>query len=144
MSLEYAMFRFEDGKPTSEGLSEILMQVCMYSDGAGDEHTTLIEHLVEATFSMRCIESMDGDDEDEVPIESDPEKTYARAFLRAVARSGIKASEDESYWEDWWPTNVHWHREDIRRLARLKAGEYVAVRKKMLELMSKRKEEGAS
>lgn len=135
MSLEYSMFRFADDYPTAEGLSEMIMQVCMDDDSQGDDAERLIYYLVNAAYHLRCIEQLrDTDaDEPEVPVAHNAEELYMSLYAKACKAIGEPCNEGDAWWEDWWPTMIRWHPEDIARLARLQAGETRAVRRQLRE-----------
>lgn len=140
MSLEYSMFRFSDDYPTADGLSEMIMQVCMDEDGNSDEHTSLIRSLVNAAYSLRQIEALaEAEDEDEVRIREchrDAERLYMDRYAKACRKIGEPCEEGDAWWEDWWPTGCPWHPDDIARLARLKAGETRAVRRQLRQMFA--------
>ena len=132
MSLEYSMFRFRNDYPTAEGLSEMIMQVCMDDDSQGDadERTALIRSLVNAAYSMRCIESLDEVEDPSlacVRTVDNPERLFMDRYAKACQKIGERCDEGDAWWEEWWPTDCMWHPDDIARLARLKAGETRAV-----------------
>lgn len=145
MSLEYSMFQFSDDYPTAEGLSEIIMQVCMGGDNQGDQHCRLIRALVDAAHELRWIEAEENaEDEDEVDIQSvrEPGYLFMDRYARACKKIGEPCNEGDAWWEDWWPTDCPWHPDDIARLARLKAGETRSVRRQLREEFAKHKESG--
>jgi len=134
MSLEYSMFRFSDDYPTAEGLSEMIMQVCMDDDGNSDEHTSLIRSLVNAAYSLRQIEAVaEVEDEGEACVRTTdkPEALYMDRYAKACKKIGEPCDDGDAWWEDWWPTDCTWHPDDIARLARLKAGETKSVRRQL-------------
>ena len=143
MSLEYAMFRFSDDYPTAEGLSEMIMQVCM-DDSCGSESVDrLIRALVQATYELRWIEAMaTAEDEDDVNIPSvrEPGYLFMDKYEQACKKIGEPCGDGDAWWEDWWPTDCPWHPDDIARLARLKAGESKSVRRQLREEFLKHKE----
>ena len=143
MSLEYSMFRFSDDYPTAEGLSEMLMQVCMGGDNQSDTHCRLIAAIVSATYELRWIEAEEeAEDEDEVDIPSvrEPGYLFMDKYARECKKMGEPCEDGDAWWEDWWPTNCPWHPDDIARLARLKAGETRSVRRQLREEFLKHKE----
>lgn len=148
MSLEYSMFRYSDDYPTAEGLSEMIMQVCVpRGDRPSDDdyHTALIRSLVNAAYELRCIEQANEIDNSEVWVRTsdDPEALFLDCYAKACQKIGERYDEGEAWWEDWWPTDCLWHPDDLSRLARLKVSETRAVRRQMREefLKHKQKEE---
>ena len=143
MSLEYSMFRFSDDYPTAEGLSEMIMQVCM-DDSCGSESVDrLIRALVQAAHELRWIEAEeDAEDEDDVAIPSvrEPGYLFMDKYAKACKKIGEPCEEGDAWWEDWWPTDCPWHPDDIAWLARLKAGETRSVRRQLREEFLKHKE----
>jgi len=136
MSLEYSMFRFSDDYPTAEGLSEMIMQVCVPRGDRpsnDDEHTALIRSLVNAAYHLRCVEQADEVDDSEVWVRTvdDPAAQFMDRYARACKKLGESCDVGDAWWEDWWPTDCTWHPDDIARLARLKAGETRAVRRQL-------------
>jgi len=136
MSLEYSMFRFSDDYPTAEGLSEMIMQVCVPRGDRpsdDDQHTALIRSLVNAAYQMRCIEQAEEVDDAEVCVRTvdDPAARFMARYETACARIGERYDPDDVWWEDWWPTDCPWHPDDIAHLARLKAGETRSVRRQL-------------
>jgi hypothetical protein len=138
MSLEYSMFRFSDDYPTAEGLSEMIMQVCMGGDNQGDQHCRLIRAVVEAAYELRWIEAeeaaqeVNDDDADvDIPSVREPGYLFMDKYARACKKLGEPCNDGDSWWEDWWPTDCPWHPDDIARLASLKAGETRAVRRQL-------------
>jgi hypothetical protein len=134
MSLEYSMFRFSDDYPTAEGLSEMIMQVCMDDDrGGGDDAERLIHALVDATYVLRSMEHLENTDDDEadIPVASNAPSQFMALYAKACKAIGEPCEDGDAWWEDWWPQHVRWHPDDIARLARLKAGETRAVRRQL-------------
>jgi hypothetical protein len=136
MSLEYSMFRFSDDYPTAEGLSEMIMQVCVPRGDRpsnDDDHTALIRSLVNAAYHLRCIEQADEVDDAEVCVRTvdDPAAQFMDRYARACKKLGESCDVGDAWWEDWWPTDCAWHPDDIARLARLKAGETKSVRRQL-------------
>ena len=144
MSLEYSMFRFSDDYPTAEGLSEMIMQVCMDDDRGDSEHSErLLRGLISAAYELRYQEAIEkSDDEDDVDIPSvrEPEYLFMAKYEAACKKIGEPCNEGDAWWEEWWPTDCPWHPNDIARLARLKAGETRAVRRQLREEFLKHKE----
>lgn len=144
MSLEYAMFRFSDDYPTADGLSEMIMQVCMDDDRGDSEHTErLLRCLVNAAYELRYQEAVaEADDEDEVniPFVGEPGYLFMDKYAQACKKIGEPCNEGDAWWEDWWPTDCLWHPSDIARLARLKAGETRSIRRQLREEFAKHKE----
>jgi hypothetical protein len=145
MSLEYSMFRFSDDYPTAEGVSEMILQVCVPRGDRpsdDDEHTALIRSLVNAAYCLRCIEQAAELDDDEVCVRTvaDPAAQFMDRYARACKKIGERCDEGDVWWEDWWPTDCTWHPDDISRLARLKAGETRAVRRQLREMFAKEEE----
>lgn len=141
MSLEYSMFRFADDYPTAEGLSEMIMQVCMDEHGT-DVHGEIVKRLVDAAWFMRCVESMKatGEDDPDIPNVRDPGSLFMEQYAKACKRMGEPCEDGDAWWEDWWPTDCLWHRSDVVRLARLKAGETKTVRRQLRAAFAKHKE----
>ena len=143
MSLEYSMVRFSDDYPTAEGLSEMIMQVCMDDSCQSESVERLIRALVQATHELRWLEAMgEAEDEDEVDIPSvrEPGYLFMDKYELACKKLGEPCNEGDAWWEEWWPTDCPWHPDDIARLARLKAGETRAVRRQLREEFLKHKE----
>lgn len=143
MSLEYSMFRFSDDYPTAEGLSEMIMQVCMDDSCESESVERLIRALVQAAHELRWLEAMGAaDDEDEVDIPSarQPGYLFMDKYVAACKAIGEPCGDGDAWWEDWWPTDCPWHPDDVARLARLKAGETRAVRRQLREEFLKHKE----
>lgn len=143
MSLEYSLFRFSDDYPTAEGLSEMIMQVCVPRGDRpsdDDEHTALIRSLVNAAYHLRCIEQAEEVDDTEVCVRTvdDPGRMFLDRYAKACQKIGERCDEGDAWWEDWWPTDCMWHPDDIARLARLKAGETRAVRRQLREMFAKK------
>ena len=142
MSLEYSMFRFSDDYPTAEGLSEMIMQVCMGDEG--DEHEQVLRGLIQAAHSLRYIEAWENaEDEDDVTIPTvrEPGYLFMDKYAAACKAIGEPCDEGDAWWEDWWPTNCPWHPDDIARLARLKAGESQSLRRQLRAEFAKHKEQ---
>ena len=143
MSLEYSMFRFSDDYPTADGLSEMIMQVCMDDDRGDSEHAErLLRALINAAYELRYQEALAASDEDDVEIPSvrEPGYLFMDKYESACKKIGEPFSQDNVWWEDWWPTDCPWHPYDVARLARLKAGETRAVRRQLREEFAKHKE----
>lgn len=143
MSLEYSMFRFSDDYPTAEGVSEMIMQVCMDDErGHGDDAERLIHALVDAAYSLRCMEHLENTDDDEadIPVASNAPAQFMALYAKACKAIGEPCNEGDAWWEDWWPQYVRWHPDDIARLARLKAGETRSMRRQLREEFLKHKE----
>jgi len=141
MSLEYSMFRFSDDYPTAEGVSEMIMQVCMGGDNESDNHCRLITALVGAAYELRWIEAEEeAEDEVNIPSVREPGYLFMDKYAKACKKIGEPCNEGDAWWEDWWPTDCPWHPDDIARLARLKAGETRAVRRQLREEFLKHKE----
>lgn len=143
MSLEYSMFRFSDDYPTAEGLSEMIMQVCMNDEGDADAGERLVRALVEAAYQLRWMEQaeeLDDYDEAYVRVVENPGERFMDRYAKACRHIGEPCNEGDAWWEDWWPTDCPWHPDDIARLARLKAGETRAVRRQLREEYLKHKE----
>jgi len=143
MSLEYSMFRFSDDYPAAEGLSEMIMQVCMDDDRGDCDHTTrLISSLVTAAYQLRYVEADEDEDGDkaDVSIVNDAPDLFMSAYAKACKKIGEPCNDGDAWWEEWWPTDCPWHPHDIARLARLKAGETRAVRRQLREEFLKHKE----
>lgn len=142
MSLEYAMFRFSDGYPTAEGLSEMIMQVCM--DDSRDDGVAgqCIRALVNAAYQLRTLEQLAETDEDEVWVMEvkNPGEMFMDRYSKACKKIGEPCNEGDAWWEDWWPTDCPWHPDDIALLARLKAGETRSIRRQLREEFAKHKE----
>ena len=143
MSLEYSMFRFSDDYPTAEGLSEMIMQVCMDDErGDSDSAERLLRALINAAYELRYQGAMAESDEDEVEIPSvrEPGHLFMDKYESACKKIGEPCNEGDAWWEDWWPTDCPWHPSDVARLARLKAGETRSVRRQLREEFAKHKE----
>jgi hypothetical protein len=145
MSLEYSMFRFSDDYPTAEGLSEMIMQVCVPRGDRpsnDDQHTALIRSLVNAAYQMRCIEQADEVDDSEVCVRTvdDPAAQFMDRYAKACKKIGERCDEGDAWWEDWWPTDCPWHPDDIGHLARLKAGETRSVRRQLRQMFTEKEE----
>lgn len=143
MSLEYSMFRFSDDHPTAEGLSEMIMQVCMDDSCESESVERLIRALVQAAHELRWLEAMGAaDDEDEVDIPTvrEPGYLFMDKYAAACKAIGEPCDEGDAWWEDWWPTDCPWHPDDVARLARLQAGETRSVRRQLREEFLKHKE----
>lgn len=143
MSLEYSMFRFSDDYPTAEGLSEMIMQVCMDDErGDSDSAERLLCALINAAYELRYQEAMAESDEDEVEIPSvrEPGYLFMDKYESACKKIGEPVCDGDAWWEDWWPTDCPWHPDDIARLARLKAGETRSIRRQLREEFAKHKE----
>lgn len=142
MSLEYSMFRFSDDYPTAEGLSEMIMQVCMDDSCGSESEERLIRALVQAAHELRWLEAMGAADEDEVDIPSvrEPGYLFMDKYAKACKRMGEPCEDGDAWWEEWWPTDCPWHPDDIARLARLKAGETRALRRQLREEFLKHRE----
>lgn len=144
MSLEYSMFRFSDDYPTAEGLSEMIMQVCMDDDhGSSDNTERLIRALVTAANELRWIEAEENADDDaetSIPTVREPGYLFMDKYAQACKKIGEPCDDGDAWWEEWWPTDCPWHPDDIARLARLKAGETRAVRRQLREEFRKHKE----
>ena len=142
MSLEYAMFQFSDDYPTAEGVSEMIMQVCMDDSCESDYATRLIRALVNAAYQLRTLEQLAETDEDEVWVREvgNPAEQFMDRYAKACKKIGEPCDAGDAWWEDWWPTDCPWHPDDIARLARLKAGETRAVRRQLREEFLKHKE----
>jgi len=141
MSLEYSMFRFADGYPTAEGLSEMIMQVCMDDDRGDFDHTTrLISALVNAAYQLRYVEAAEKDDDGEanIPIADDPADLFIDRYTKIAQKAGMEYTVGDVWWEDWWPTDCMWHPDDIAHLARLKAGETRAVRRQLRAMFAEK------
>jgi hypothetical protein len=144
MSLEYSMFRFADDYPTAEGLSEMIMQVCMDEDrGSSDNTERLIRALVVAANELRWTEAAEDDDDESdvsIPTVREPGHLFMDKYAAACKKIGEPCDDGDAWWEEWWPTDCPWHPDDIARLARLKAGEARAVRRQLREEFLKHKE----
>lgn len=143
MSLEYSMFRFSDDYPTAEGLSEMIMQVCMDEDRGNCESTErLIRYLVNATYELRYQEAMaEGDDgEVDIPMIPEPWCLFMDKYESVCKRIGEPVCDGDAWWETWWPTDCRWHPDDIARLARLKAGAAQSLRRQLRAEFAKHKE----
>lgn len=143
MSLEYAMFRFSDDYPTAEGVSEMIMQVCMNDAGDDDTKERLVRALVNAAHQLRWMEqAAESEDDDEVCVREleNPAEQFMDRYAKACKKIGEPCNEGDAWWEDWWPTKCPWHPDDIARLARLKAGETRSVRRQLREEFLKHKE----
>jgi hypothetical protein len=143
MTLEYSMFRFSDDYPTSDGLSEMIMQACMDEDRGDCDHTErLIAALVQAAYQLRYVEAAadDAEGSPEVAISSDAPALFTSRYEHACKAIGEPCEDGDAWWEDWWPTDCPWHPDDIAHLARLKAGETRAVRRQLRSEFAKRKE----
>lgn len=142
MSLEYSMFRFSDDYPTAEGLSEMIMQVCMDDSCGSESEERLIRALVQAAHELRWLEAMGAADEDEVDIPSvrEPWYLFMDKYAKACKRMGEPCEDGDAWWEDWWPTDCPWHPDDISRLAGLKAGETKSIRRQLRAEFAKHKE----
>jgi hypothetical protein len=143
MSLEYSLFRFSDDYPTAEGLSEMIMQVCMDEDRGDYDHTErLIAALVQAAYQLRYVEAAADDDEGEadIAIAPDAPALFMARYEHACKAIGEPCEDGDAWWEDWWPTDCPWHPADISHLARLKAGETKSVRRQLRAEFAKHKE----
>lgn len=143
MSLEYSMFRFSDDHPTAEGLSEMIMQVCMDDSCESESVERLIRALVQAAHELRWLKAMGAaDDEDEVDIPTvrEPGYLFMDKYAKECKRMGEPCEDGDSWWEDWWPTDCPWHPDDVARLASLKAGETRSIRRQLREEFAKHKE----
>lgn len=143
MSLEYTMFRYSDDYPTAEGLSEMIMQVCMDDErGRRDGSERLIRCLVNAAYELRYQEALAESDEDDVDIPEvrQPGHLFMDSYARACRAIREACDEDDVWWEEWWPTDCSWHPDDIAHLARLKAGETQSVRRQLRAEWAKHKE----
>ena len=142
MSLEYSMFRFSDDYPTAEGLSEMIMQVCMDDSRDRGVAGQCLRALVNAAYQLRTLEQLAETDEDEVnvPEVSDPECRFLDRYARACRAMRERCDDGDAWWEDWWPTDCPWHPDDIARLARLKAGETASVRRQLRAMWATDKE----
>jgi hypothetical protein len=142
MSLEYSMFRFSDDYPTAEGVSEMIMQVCMDDSCESESVERLIRALVNAAYQLRTLEQLAETDEDEVWVREaeNPGERFMDRYAKECKKIGEPCNEGDAWWEDWWPTDCPWHPDDIARLARLKAGETRAVRRQLREEFLKHKE----
>ena len=143
MSLEYSMFRFSDDYPTAEGLSEMIMQVCMDEDRGDCDHTTrLISALVSAAYHLRYVEAAENDEDGEadITIATDAAALFMSLYVKACKQIGEPCNDGDAWWEDWWPTDCPWHPADIAHLARLKAGETKSVRRQLRAEFAKHKE----
>jgi hypothetical protein len=143
MSLEYSLFRFSDDYPTAEGIAELVIRVCMDDDRGGDDTTRLIALLVNAAYQLRYLEAAENDEDGEanIPIATDAPALFMSLYALACKKIGEPCDKGDAWWEDWWPTDCHWHPDDIARLARLKAGETRAVRRQLREEFLKHKEQ---
>lgn len=142
MSLEYSMFRFSDDYPTAEGLSEMIMQVCMDDDRGDSEHAErLLRALINAAYELRYQEAMAESDEDdaEIPSVREPGYLFMDKYESACKKIGEPCNEGDAWWEEWWPADCPWHPDDIARLARLKAGETKSIRRQLREEFAKHK-----
>ena len=142
MSLEYSMFRFSDDYPTAEGLSEMIMQVCMDDDRGDSEHAErLLRALINAAYELRYQEAMAESDEDdaEIPSVREPGYLFMDKYESACKKIGAPCNEGDAWWEEWWPADCPWHPDDIARLARLKAGETKSIRRQLREEFAKHK-----
>lgn len=142
MSLEYSMFRFSDDYPTAEGLSEMIMQVCMDDDRGDSEHAErLLRALINAAYELRYQEAMAESDEDdaEIPSVREPGYLFMDKYARACKKIGEPCNDGDAWWEEWWPTDCPWHPDDIARLARLKVGETKSIRRQLREEFAKHK-----
>ena len=143
MSLEYTMFRFSDDYPTAEGLSEMIMQVCMDDDrGDSDSTERLIRCLVNAAYELRYQEAAEEDEDGEadIPMVREPGYLFMDKYDAACKKAGEPVNDGDAWWEEWWPTDCQWHPDDIARLARLKAGETRSLRRQLREQFAKHKE----
>jgi hypothetical protein len=143
MSLEYSLFRFSDDYPTAEGLSEMIMQVCMDRDpGDFDRTTRLISALVSAAYQLRCVEAAENDEDGEanITIATDAADLFVSLYVKACKQIGEPCNDGDAWWEDWWPTDCPWHPHDLAHLARLKAGETKCVRRQLRAEFAKHKE----
>jgi hypothetical protein len=144
VSLEYSMFRFSDDYPTAEGLSEMIMQVCMDDDrGSSDNTERLIRALVVAANELRWAEATEEeDDDDEVSVQTvrEPGYLFMDKYAAACKQIGEPCNDGDAWWEDWWPTDCPWHPDDIARLARLKAGETRSVRRQLRKMFAEKEE----
>ena len=116
MSLEYSLFRFSDDYPTAEGLSEMIMQVCMDQDrGDCDDTERLISALVTAAYQLRYMEAAANDDDGEanITIASDAPALFMSLYTKACKKIGEPCNDGDAWWEDWWPTDCQWHPHDI-------------------------------
>jgi hypothetical protein len=139
MSLEYSMFRFSDDYPTAEGLSEMIMQVCMDDDRGNCEHAArLISAFVKAAYQLRYMESDDDDGEANIPIAADPADLFIERYTKIAQKTGMECTVGDAWWEDWWPTDCPWHPADISHLARLKVGEAQALRRQLRAMFAEK------
>lgn len=132
MSLEYSMFSFEGNYPTADSMSDLIMQVAMNEYG-DDLEGEILKRLVDAAWYLRRTEAIAESDEDEVDIPSvhEPAAMYMDLYAKACKAMGEPCSDGDAWWEDWWPQKCLWHRSDIARLARLKAGESRSIRRQL-------------
>ena len=145
MSLEYSMFRFSDDYPTADGLSDMIMQVCMDDTCESESVERLIRSLVKAAHELRWLEAIGAsEDEDEVdiPEANDPGALYLECYAKACRAIGERYDGDDEWWEDWWPTDCKWHPDDIARLARLRAGETQSLRRQLRNEFAKHNPNG--
>lgn len=136
------MFRFSDDYPTAEGLSEMIMQVCMDDDRGDSEHAErLLRALINAAYELRYQEAMAESDEDdaEIPSVREPGYLFMDKYESACKKIGEPCNEGDAWWEEWWPADCPWHPDDIARLARLKAGETKSIRRQLREEFAKHK-----
>jgi hypothetical protein len=142
MSLEYSMFRFSDDYPTADGLSDMIMQVCMDNTCESESVSRLIRSLVRAAHELRWLEAIGAGDEDEVDIPEVPApgELYLECYARACRAIGEHYDGDDEWWEDWWPTDCPWHPDDIARLSRLRAGATQSLRRQLRSEFAKHKE----
>ena len=134
MSLDYSLFRFSDDYPTAEGLSEMIMQVCMHDEGDDDVRERLVRALVNAAHQLRWLEQAAelGDDVEVCVRELErPAERFMDRYAKECKRLGEPCNDGDAWWEEWWPRDCPWHPDDIARLARLKAGETRAVRRQL-------------
>ena len=122
LSFNYTLFQMVED-PSSNHISEMLVRFCMMD---GFDNESVISNLVQALYEMRQVESEenleDDDERVEVDVLDNPEDEFHSVYMKICKKEGINYVEGDSFWEDHWPTNCPWHKNEINIIAKLKVG----------------------
>ncbi len=148
LSLEYSIFAYGDNEVAAADISDMVVRLCMQHDDYcwGDDLRHAVHSLVNAVDGMRHHEEFaEGDDDNPPEISSFSgadavEDEFNRLYARVCKAAGQYCDPECSAWVNGWPTDCRWHKEELRRLARLVAGRDEHVRRQLREEFLKHKE----